>query len=59
VLTERDAPVGLAVGEEYPPPILLEREMAEMRPAIAICADGGAEVHVACDQVRPEVRTTA
>jgi hypothetical protein len=55
VLAKRDAPIGFPVSEEDPPAILLKRDVAEMSPSIAVRADGRAEVHVACDQVRPEI----
>src|SRR5580700_2967188 len=55
VLTKGNATVGITVGQEDAPPILLERDVAEMRPAVAVGADGGAEVHVARDEIRAEV----
>ena len=55
VLAKRDAPVGLTVGEEDPPPILLERDVPEVRPAVTVGADRRAQVDVPRDEVGSEV----
>ena len=55
MLAERDAAVGFAVGQEDAPSVLLERDVAEMRPAVAVGADRGAQIDVARDEIRTEV----
>ena len=46
VLAERDAPVGVALGEEHAPAVVLHRHVVEVRPALAADVDGGAQVDV-------------
>jgi hypothetical protein len=46
LLPERDAPVGVALGEEHPPAVLVHCHVAEVRPPLAADGDRGAQVHV-------------
>src|SRR4029450_7839764 len=55
VLTEADPAIVLRLGEEDPPPVLLDRYVIEVRPALAPDADRGAQVDVMGLQGRPHL----
>ena len=52
---EGDGPVGVALGEEDAPAVLLHRHAVEVRPAVTADLDGGAQVHVVRRDRRAEV----